>query len=267
MNLLSTIESPQDLRRLDQAQLSQLASEIRAFLVEKVAATGGHLGPNLGVVELTLAIHRVFSSPVDPVIFDTGHQAYAHKVVTGRRDEFDTLRQAGGLSGYPCRSESEHDWVESSHASASLSNADGLAKASELKGEQRTVVAVVGDGALTGGMCWEALNNIAESDRPVVVVVNDNGRSYSPTIGGLATHLSGLRTQPEYEKLLGEARQRLRSTPVVGEPLYSVLHGMKAGIKDDRRARRGGRREGPAPGPRLRRSRGGARDHPQGQRL
>ncbi|MDP0397635.1 1-deoxy-D-xylulose-5-phosphate synthase [Tsukamurella strandjordii] len=232
MNLLSTIESPQDLRRLDQAQLSQLASEIRAFLVEKVAATGGHLGPNLGVVELTLAIHRVFSSPVDPVIFDTGHQAYVHKIVTGRRDEFDTLRQAGGLSGYPCRSESEHDWVESSHASASLSYADGLAKAFELKGEQRTVVAVVGDGALTGGMCWEALNNIAASDRPVVVVVNDNGRSYAPTIGGLATHLSGLRTQPEYEKLLGEARQRLRSTPVVGEPLYSVLHGMKAGIKD-----------------------------------
>ncbi|KXO94021.1 1-deoxy-D-xylulose-5-phosphate synthase [Tsukamurella pseudospumae] len=232
MNLLSTIESPRDLRRLDQDQLTALAGEIRDFLVEKVSATGGHLGPNLGVVELTMAIHRVFDSPVDPVLFDTGHQAYVHKILTGRRDGFDTLRQAGGLSGYPCRAESEHDWVESSHASAALSYADGLAKAFALKGEKRTVVAVVGDGALTGGMCWEALNNIAASDRPVVVVVNDNGRSYAPTIGGLATHLSGLRTQPEYERLLGEARRRLRNVPVLGEPAYSVLHGMKTGIKD-----------------------------------
>ncbi len=232
MNLLRTIESPRDLRRLDQDQLTELAGEIRDFLVEKVSATGGHLGPNLGVVELTMAIHRVFDSPTDPVLFDTGHQAYVHKILTGRRDGFDTLRQAGGLSGYPCRAESEHDWVESSHASAALSYADGLAKAFALKGEQRTVVAVVGDGALTGGMCWEALNNIAASDRPVVIVVNDNGRSYAPTIGGLATHLSGLRTQPEYERLLGEARRRLRNVPVLGEPAYSVLHGMKAGIKD-----------------------------------
>ncbi|MCA0155587.1 1-deoxy-D-xylulose-5-phosphate synthase [Tsukamurella sp. M9C] len=232
MNLLRTIESPRDLRRLDQDQLTELAGEIRDFLVEKVSATGGHLGPNLGVVELTMAIHRVFDSPTDPVLFDTGHQAYVHKILTGRRDGFDTLRQAGGLSGYPCRAESEHDWVESSHASAALSYADGLAKAFALKGEQRTVVAVVGDGALTGGMCWEALNNIAASDRPVVIVVNDNGRSYAPTIGGLATHLSGLRTQPEYERLLGEARARLRKMPVVGEPAYSFLHGMKAGIKD-----------------------------------
>ena len=232
MNLLRTIESPRDLRRLDQDQLTELAGEIRDFLVEKVSATGGHLGPNLGVVELTMAIHRVFDSPTDPVLFDTGHQAYVHKILTGRRDGFDTLRQAGGLSGYPCRAESEHDWVESSHASAALSYADGLAKAFALKGQQRTVVAVVGDGALTGGMCWEALNNIAASDRPVVIVVNDNGRSYAPTIGGLATHLSGLRTQPEYERLLGEARARLRKMPVVGEPAYSFLHGMKAGIKD-----------------------------------
>ncbi|TWS25006.1 1-deoxy-D-xylulose-5-phosphate synthase [Tsukamurella sputi] len=232
MNLLRTIETPRDLRRLDQDQLTELAGEIRDFLVEKVSATGGHLGPNLGVVELTMAIHRVFDSPTDPVLFDTGHQAYVHKILTGRRDGFDTLRQAGGLSGYPCRAESEHDWVESSHASAALSYADGLAKAFALKGEKRTVVAVVGDGALTGGMCWEALNNIAASDRPVVIVVNDNGRSYAPTIGGLATHLSGLRTQPEYERLLGEARRRLRNVPVLGEPAYSVLHGMKAGIKD-----------------------------------
>ena len=233
MNLLRTIETPRDLRRLDQDQLTELAGEIRDFLVEKVSATGGHLGPNLGVVELTMAIHRVFDSPTDPVLFDTGHQAYVHKILTGRRDGFDTLRQAGGLSGYPCRAESEHDWVESSHASAALSYADGLAKAFALKGEQRTVVAVVGDGALTGGMCWEALNNIAAGeDRSLVIVVNDNGRSYAPTIGGLATHLSGLRTQPEYERLLGEARRRLRNVPVVGEPAYSVLHGMKAGIKD-----------------------------------
>ncbi len=232
MNLLRTIETPRDLRRLDQDQLTELAGEIRDFLVEKVSATGGHLGPNLGVVELTMAIHRVFDSPIDPVLFDTGHQAYVHKILTGRRDGFDTLRQEGGLSGYPCRAESEHDWVESSHASAALSYADGLAKAFALKGEKRTVVAVVGDGALTGGMCWEALNNIAVSDRPVVIVVNDNGRSYAPTIGGLATHLSGLRTQPEYERLLGEARRRLRNVPVLGEPAYSVLHGMKAGIKD-----------------------------------
>ncbi len=232
MNLLRTIESPRDLRRLDQDQLTELAAEIRDFLVEKVSATGGHLGPNLGVVELTMAIHRVFDSPIEPVLFDTGHQAYVHKILTGRRDGFDTLRQAGGLSGYPCRAESEHDWVESSHASAALSYADGLAKAFALTGEKRTVVAVVGDGALTGGMCWEALNNIAASERPVVIVVNDNGRSYAPTIGGLATHLSGLRTQPEYERLLGEARRRLRNVPVVGEPAYSVLHGMKAGIKD-----------------------------------
>ncbi|WP_461165842.1 1-deoxy-D-xylulose-5-phosphate synthase [Tsukamurella serpentis] len=230
--MLSSIESPRDLRRLDQAQLTELAAQIRDFLVEKVSATGGHLGPNLGVVELTMAIHRVFDSPVDPILFDTGHQAYVHKILTGRRDGFDTLRQAGGLSGYPCRAESSHDWVESSHASAALSYADGLAKAFALNGEHRTVVAVVGDGALTGGMCWEALNNIAASDRPVVVVVNDNGRSYAPTIGGLATHLSGLRTQPEYEWLLGEARARLRRVPVFGEPAYSVLHGMKAGIKD-----------------------------------
>ncbi|WP_248492114.1 1-deoxy-D-xylulose-5-phosphate synthase [Tsukamurella sp. PLM1] len=232
MNLLSSIDSPRDLRGLDQGRLTELAGQIRDFLVEKVSATGGHLGPNLGVVELTLAIHRVFDSPRDPILFDTGHQAYVHKVVTGRREMFDTLRQAGGLSGYPCRAESEHDWVESSHASAALSYADGLAKAFALKGEDRTVVAVVGDGALTGGMCWEALNNIAASERPVVIVVNDNGRSYAPTIGGLATHLSGLRTQPEYERLLGEARARLRRVPVVGEPAYSVLHGMKAGIKD-----------------------------------
>ncbi|GAA4391424.1 1-deoxy-D-xylulose-5-phosphate synthase [Tsukamurella soli] len=232
MGVLEHIDSPGDLRKLDQVAMTSLAAEIRDFLVEKVSATGGHLGPNLGVVELTLALHRVFNSPVDAILFDTGHQSYVHKILTGRRDSFDSLRQRHGLSGYPCRAESEHDWVESSHASAALSYADGLAKAFALKGEQRTVVAVVGDGALTGGMCWEALNNIAASDRSVVVVVNDNGRSYAPTIGGLATHLSGLRTQPGYEQFLEAGRRRVRNLPVVGESAYSFLHGMKAGIKD-----------------------------------
>ncbi|MFE1514615.1 1-deoxy-D-xylulose-5-phosphate synthase N-terminal domain-containing protein, partial [Corynebacterium bovis] len=183
MSILETISTPADLRALPQEDLETLAGEIRSFLIEKVSATGGHLGPNLGVVELTIALHRVFDSPRDPVIFDTGHQAYVHKILTGRRDLFDTLRQKDGLSGYPCRAESPHDWTESSHASASLSYADGLAKAFELTGQSdRHVAAVVGDGALTGGMTWEALNNIAMGKRrPITVVVNDNGRSYSPT--------------------------------------------------------------------------------------
>ena len=184
------------------------------FLIHKVAATGGHLGPNLGVVELTLALHRVFDSPHDPIIFDTGHQAYVHKMLTGRCHEFDTLRKKDGLSGYPSRDESEHDWVESSHASSALSYADGLAKAFELTGHRnRHVVAVVGDGALTGGMCWEALNNIAAARRPVVIVVNDNGRSYAPTIGGFADHLAALRLQPGYEKILEEGRKAVRGVP------------------------------------------------------
>ena len=207
--------------------------EIREFLIHKVAATGGHLGPNLGVVELTLALHRVFDSPHDPIIFDTGHQAYVHKMLTGRCHDFDNLRKKGGLSGYPSRSESEHDWVESSHASTALSYADGLAKAFELSGHRnRHVVAVVGDGALTGGMCWEALNNIAASRRPVVIVVNDNGRSYAPTIGGFADHLAGLRLQPGYEKLLEEGRKAVRGVPLIGELCYQCMHSVKAGIKD-----------------------------------
>ncbi len=213
--------------------MKQLAAEIREFLVQKVAATGGHLGPNLGVVELTLALHRIFDSPADPIIFDTGHQAYVHKILTGRKDDFDSLRKQGGLSGYPCRAESDHDWVESSHASASLSYADGLAKAFELTGQDRHVVAVVGDGALTGGMCWEALNNIAAGkDRSVVIVVNDNGRSYAPTIGGLADHLAALRLQPGYERILDSGRRMVKKLPWVGRTAYSVLHGMKAGLKD-----------------------------------
>jgi 1-deoxy-D-xylulose-5-phosphate synthase len=234
LGVLSRIQSPDDLRRLSPVELTELAGEIREFLVEKVAATGGHLGPNLGVVELTIALHRVFDSPRDPILFDTGHQAYVHKILTGRRDEFDSLRQKGGLSGYPCRAESEHDWIESSHASAALSYADGLAKAYSLSGQSdRTVVAVVGDGALTGGMCWEALNNIAAGqNRSMVIVVNDNGRSYAPTIGGLAEHLAALRLKPGYEKVLDNSRRIVKRIPWIGSAAYSVLHGMKAGVKD-----------------------------------
>ncbi|MEV6138506.1 1-deoxy-D-xylulose-5-phosphate synthase [Nocardia sp. NPDC051990] len=233
MGVLSRVDTPEDLRRLTVAELGELAEEIREFLVQKVAVTGGHLGPNLGVVELTIALHRIFDSPADPLIFDTGHQAYVHKILTGRKDQFDTLRKQGGLSGYPSRSESAHDWVESSHASASLSYADGLAKAFALTGQDRHVVAVVGDGALTGGMCWEALNNIAAApDRPVVVVVNDNGRSYAPTIGGLADRLTALRTQPAYEHALDAGKRILKSIPGVGESAYSMVHAVKAGIKD-----------------------------------
>ncbi|MCB9439741.1 MAG: 1-deoxy-D-xylulose-5-phosphate synthase [Mycolicibacterium sp.] len=231
--MLEQIRGPADLARLSQAELDELAAEIREFLIHKVAATGGHLGPNLGVVELTIALHRVFDSPHDPIVFDTGHQAYVHKILTGRADDFATLRSKDGLSGYPSRAESEHDWVESSHASAALSYADGLSKAFELTGHRnRHVVAVVGDGALTGGMCWEALNNIAAGNRPVVIVVNDNGRSYAPTIGGLADHLAGLRLQPGYEKFLERGRGALRRMPVAGEVCYQFLHSVKAGLKD-----------------------------------
>jgi 1-deoxy-D-xylulose-5-phosphate synthase len=231
--MLQQIRGPADLQHLSQQQLHDLASEIRQFLIHKVAATGGHLGPNLGVVELTLALHRVFDSPHDPIIFDTGHQAYVHKMLTGRCQDFESLRKKGGLSGYPSRAESEHDWVESSHASAALSYADGLAKAFELTGHRnRHVVALVGDGALTGGMCWEALNNIAASRRPVIIVVNDNGRSYAPTIGGVADHLATLRLQPAYEQALVRGRDAVRAVPLVGEAFYHFLHSVKAGIKD-----------------------------------
>ncbi len=231
--MLEQVRGPADLQHLSQSELTDLAQEIRKFLIHKVAATGGHLGPNLGVVELTLALHRVFDSPHDPIIFDTGHQAYVHKMLTGRAQDFDTLRCKDGLSGYPSRSESEHDWVESSHASTALSYADGLAKAFELTGHRnRHVVAVVGDGALTGGMCWEALNNIATGGRPVVIVVNDNGRSYAPTIGGFADHLAGLRLQPAYERILEEGRKAVRGLPIVGEFCYQCMHSIKAGIKD-----------------------------------
>ena len=234
MSLLERVSDPAALRRLDRAQLDELASEIRAFLVSNVSRTGGHLGPNLGVVELTIALHRVFDSPQDPIVFDTGHQSYVHKILTGRRDRFPTLRQQHGLSGYPCRTESEHDWVESSHASAALSWVDGMAKAFRLRGESdRTVVAVVGDGSLTGGMVWEALNNIAaDPDLPLVVVVNDNGRSYTPTVGGIANQLSAMRTDKRYEPMLQMIKTTVSNTPIVGKPAYDLLHGLKSGIKD-----------------------------------
>jgi 1-deoxy-D-xylulose-5-phosphate synthase len=236
MALLDRITGPRDLRDLTDEQLDELATEIRDFLVSKVSRTGGHLGPNLGVVELTLALHRVFDSPTDRIVFDTGHQAYVHKIVTGRAAGFDRLRQEGGLSGYPSRAESEHDLVENSHASTALSYADGLAKAFSVRGEKRHVAAVVGDGALTGGMAWEALNNIAadadSAGRRIVVVVNDNGRSYTPTVGGLANHLTVLRTNPRYEQVLDLVKKRLNGVRGVGPAVYDALHAMKKGMKD-----------------------------------
>jgi 1-deoxy-D-xylulose-5-phosphate synthase len=234
VTLLESISSPRDLKALSADQLPRLASDIRDVLIETVSRTSGHLGPNLGVVELTIALHRVFDSPVDRIVFDVGHQAYVHKLLTGRQAQFGTLRQAGGISGYPSRAESEHDLVENSHASTGLCYADGLAKAYRLRGEtDRTVVAVIGDGALTGGMAWEALNNIAvNKDSRIVIVVNDNGRSYQPTIGGLADHLSTVRISQRYEHVLDYIKTTLSHTPVVGPPLYETLHGIKKGIKD-----------------------------------
>ena len=232
--MLESIHGPQDLSKLNYQDLDKLSAEIREFLIKQVSKSGGHLGPNLGVVELTLAVHRIFKSPDDVILFDTGHQSYVHKIVTGRASGFENLRQKGGVSGYPNRSESEHDVIENSHASTSLSWAEGIARGFKLKGEsKRSVVVVVGDGALTGGMAWEALNNIASSDDlNLIIVVNDNERSYSPTIGGLATYLSTLRTTSGYEKFLEWGKGVLERTPVVGQPLYETLHGVKKGIKD-----------------------------------
>lgn len=232
--MIEQIKSPQDLAALSAADLAKLAAEIRTFLIDKVTKTGGHLGPNLGVVELTIAIHRSFESPKDVILFDTGHQSYVHKILTGRADGFDLLRQKGGLSGYPSRAESEHDVIENSHASTALSWGDGISRGFTLTGQSdRHVVVVVGDGALTGGMSWEALNNISTAnERNLVIVVNDNERSYSPTIGGMATYLSTLRVTRGYEKFLDWGKDVLHRTPVVGGPIYDTLHGMKKGIKD-----------------------------------
>jgi 1-deoxy-D-xylulose-5-phosphate synthase len=232
VTILEGIRGPRDLKALSEEELDLLAEEIREFLVHAVARTGGHLGPNLGVVELTIALHRVFESPVDRILWDTGHQSYVHKLLTGRQD-FSKLRGKGGLSGYPSREESEHDVIENSHASTALGWADGLAKARQVLGEQGHVVAVIGDGALTGGMAWEALNNIAAAkDRPLIIVVNDNERSYAPTIGGLANHLATLRTTDGYEKALAWGKDVLQRTPVIGRTLYESLHGAKKGFKD-----------------------------------
>ncbi|MDK4238080.1 1-deoxy-D-xylulose-5-phosphate synthase [Corynebacterium propinquum] len=233
MGLLRGIRTPADLKALSPEQLPTLAEEIRDFLIEHVSVTGGHLGPNLGVVELTLALHRVFDSPEEPFIFDTSHQSYVHKIVTGRADRFTTLRQKDGLSGYTARAESEHDWTESSHASASLAYADGLSKGFALDGRgKHNVVAVVGDGALTGGMCWEALNNIAAGkDRNVVIVVNDNGRSYSPTIGGFAENLAHLRISGPYDGLMEHGKKTLKSMGWVGNRAFEALHAFKEGVK------------------------------------
>jgi 1-deoxy-D-xylulose-5-phosphate synthase len=232
VTILENIRGPHDLKALSETQLGELAGEIREFLVHAVARTGGHLGPNLGVVELALALHRVFDSPADRILWDTGHQSYVHKLLTGRQD-FSKLRSKGGLSGYPSRAESEHDVIENSHASTVLGWADGLAKANEVLGRGDHVVAVIGDGALTGGMAWEALNNIAAAkDRPLIIVVNDNGRSYGPTIGGLANHFATLRTTDGYERFLAWGKDVLQHTPVIGQPLYESLHGAKKGFKD-----------------------------------
>ena len=231
--LLPSVRKPADLDRLTSEQLVTLASEIRQHLVASVARTGGHLGPNLGVVELTIALHRTFRSPRDTIVFDTGHQTYVHKLLTGRQD-FTHLRERGGLSGYPSRAESVHDVVENSHASTSLSWADGIARANHLQGhDERHVVAVIGDGAMTGGMAWEALDNIADSsDRHLVIVVNDNGRSYAPTIGGLAHHLDALRTNPGYERVLSGVKRTLLSQGAPGRAAFDALHGLKRGLKD-----------------------------------
>ncbi len=230
--ILEQIDSPADLRDLTPAELTTLSAEIRDFIVEAVTATGGHLGSNLGVVELTLALHRTFDSPKDVLLWDTGHQAYVHKLVTGRRSAFTQLRQAGGLSGYPNRTESEHDWVENSHASTILSYAHGLAGAFELQGDDRRVVAVVGDGALTGGMAYEALNNLGHSGKRVLIVLNDNGRSYSPTVSRLSLSLTHLRLNPAYIQARQRIRHLIRELPGVGDLAYSGVHGLTSALRE-----------------------------------
>src|SRR5271167_345397 len=232
--LLPSIETPADLRLLSDDQLSELAAEIRSFIVDAVTKTGGHLGSNLGVVELTLALHRVFDSPRDVILWDTGHQAYVHKLLTGRRYGFKNLKQAGGMSGYPNRAESEHDWIENSHASTALSYAHGIASGFELRGinGERKVVAVVGDGALTGGMAYEALNNLGHSRRRVVIVLNDNGRSYAPTVSQLSQSLTTLRLNPTYTAARERLRLRLRELPALGELAYSGVHSVTSALRD-----------------------------------
>jgi 1-deoxy-D-xylulose-5-phosphate synthase len=230
--MLEEISGPADLRRLDPAQLEQLAAEIRTFIVESVAVTGGHLGSNLGAVELTLAVHRVFDSPRDIVLWDTGHQAYVHKIVTGRADRFGQLRQGGGLSGYPNRAESEHDWVENSHASTILSYAHGIATGVERAGTERKVVAIIGDGSMTGGMAFEGLNNLGHSGKKVVIILNDNGRSYAPTVSKLSESVSRLRLNPQYVSANNRIERILRDVPAVGDLAYSSMQAVKAALRE-----------------------------------
>lgn len=231
MSVLDRVNKPEDLKKLSSKELITLAEEIRSYLVSSVSKTGGHLGPNLGVVEVSIAIHRVFNSPIDSIVFDTGHQSYVHKLLTGRKN-FDSLRQKGGVAGYPQRSESEHDIVESSHASSSLSWADGIAKAYRLTGQNdRYVVALIGDGALTGGMAWEALNNISDdNDRKLVIIVNDNGRSYAPTIGGFARTLNNIRTEQTYRKLYRLSRKFFERFGWLGRSAFSMIRGAGKGL-------------------------------------
>ena len=231
--LLETISGPGDLRRLDSSQLVLLATEIREFIVQSVAVTGGHLGSNLGAVELTLAVHRAFNSPRDIILWDTGHQAYTHKIVTGRRAEFATLRQGGGLSGYPSRSESAHDWVENSHASTILSYAHGLAAAvSRSSAPDRKVVAVIGDGSMTGGMAYEGVNNLGHCGSRVVVILNDNGRSYAPTVSRLSESLTRIRLHPGLKSVRSKLEDALRVLPAVGPLAYSSLQGVYSAIRE-----------------------------------
>ena len=232
MGLLAGINSPSDLKRVDPQQLPQLAAEIRAFLVEQIAKTGGHLSPNLGVVELTIALHRVFDSPEDAIVWDTGHQTYVHKMLTGRTAGFATLRQRNGMSGYPSRAESEHDLVENSHASTSLSYALGIAEARLRRKQKGQVIAVIGDGALTGGMAYEALNQVAHLQPPnLIIIINDNGRSYAPTVGGLAHHLSQLRVDPRYESIKEDISRLLRELPLVGSTADQAAYRVKESLK------------------------------------
>src|ERR1700683_192937 len=231
--LLERINSPADLRGLSPEELTALADEIRTFIVDTVTTTGGHLGSNLGVVELTLALHRVFQSPRDVILWDTGHQAYIHKLITGRRADFATLRQEGGLSGYPSQSESEHDWIENSHASTALSYAHGMSAAIRSRGEtDRHVVAVLGDGSLTGGMAYEALNNLGHAGTRVVIVLNDNGRSYAPTVSRLSAGLTHLRLSPSYVHARERARHVLRAIPGLGALAYSGVHGLTIALRE-----------------------------------
>src|SRR4051794_36168619 len=232
MVMLERINSPADLRPLSYQELETLAAEIREFIVQAVSVAGGHLGSNLGAVELTLAVHRVFDSPRDIVLWDTGHQAYVHKIVTGRRDGFAQLRQAGGLSGYPNRLESEHDWVENSHASTILSYAHGLATAMELKQQDRRVVAIIGDGSMTGGMAFEGLNNLGHSGRRVVIILNDNNRSYAPTVSRLSQSLTRLRLHPGLKSLRSRVEETLRDLPAVGGLAYSSVQGLYSAIRE-----------------------------------